>query len=161
MCSILKWVFYFFKDTTLALWFPCILLSALESGLSVWCFIVGLTLRGIGPCGHTYLREQVNHAYSQQITITCTEEDLYIFLKMPTSASELFFPVMDFLMLNNPLFDILFLLSLSHCLLILHGSWKKTPWHIHQRGIQNFQPRANDLLLTVLPSHEKKDQSEI
>ncbi|KAG7328378.1 hypothetical protein KOW79_008322 [Hemibagrus wyckioides] len=46
-------------DTTLALWFPCTLLSALETGLSVWCFIVGLTLRGIGPCAHTYLREQL------------------------------------------------------------------------------------------------------
>uniref|UniRef100_W5UIT5 Keratinocyte-associated protein 3 n=1 Tax=Ictalurus punctatus TaxID=7998 RepID=W5UIT5_ICTPU len=46
-------------DTTLALWFLCTLLSAMESGLSVWCFIVGLTLRGIGPCAHTYLREQL------------------------------------------------------------------------------------------------------
>ncbi|TSO25172.1 C-terminal-binding protein 2 [Bagarius yarrelli] len=45
-------------DTTLALWFPCTLLSALESGLSVWCFIVGLNLRGIGPYAHTYLKEQ-------------------------------------------------------------------------------------------------------
>ncbi|XP_060789085.1 keratinocyte-associated protein 3 isoform X2 [Neoarius graeffei] len=47
-------------DTTLALWFPCALLSAMESGLSVWCFIVGLILRGIGPCAHPYLREQLD-----------------------------------------------------------------------------------------------------
>ncbi|KAJ8410283.1 hypothetical protein AAFF_G00202640 [Aldrovandia affinis] len=46
-------------DTTLALWFPSALLAALEVGLSVWCFIVGLILRGLGPCAHTYLREQL------------------------------------------------------------------------------------------------------
>ncbi|KAK1793346.1 hypothetical protein P4O66_011729, partial [Electrophorus voltai] len=46
-------------DTTLALWFPSMLLSAVEAGLSLWCFIVGLTLRGIGPCSHTYLKEQL------------------------------------------------------------------------------------------------------
>lgn len=63
------------KDTTLALWFPCTLLSAMESGLSVLCFIVGLTLRGIGPCGHTYIREQVNNAYSCQITSTANNLD--------------------------------------------------------------------------------------
>ncbi|XP_030644332.1 keratinocyte-associated protein 3 [Chanos chanos] len=47
-------------DTTLALWFPMALFSALESGLSVWCFVVGLTLRGLGPCGQSYIKEQVN-----------------------------------------------------------------------------------------------------
>lgn len=76
--NIYKWVsdvlsfktgVFVFKDTTLALWFPCTLLSAMESGLSVWCFIVGLILRGIGPCAHTYLREQVSRTYSHQITI--------------------------------------------------------------------------------------------
>ncbi|KAJ8356587.1 hypothetical protein SKAU_G00193810 [Synaphobranchus kaupii] len=46
-------------DTTLALWFPSALLAAVEAGLSIWCFIVGLTLRGLGPCMHTYLREQL------------------------------------------------------------------------------------------------------
>ncbi|XP_066536523.1 keratinocyte-associated protein 3 [Hoplias malabaricus] len=46
-------------DTTLSLWFPCTLLSAMEAGLSAWCFIIGLTLRGIGPCGRTYLKEQL------------------------------------------------------------------------------------------------------
>ncbi|XP_076833947.1 keratinocyte-associated protein 3 isoform X1 [Brachyhypopomus gauderio] len=46
-------------DTTLALWIPSALLSAVEVGLSLWCFIVGLTLRGIGPCSHTYLKEQL------------------------------------------------------------------------------------------------------
>ncbi|XP_018585933.1 keratinocyte-associated protein 3 [Scleropages formosus] len=46
-------------DTTLAMWFPCTAMAAVESGLSVWCFVVGLTLRGLGPCGHSYLREQL------------------------------------------------------------------------------------------------------
>ncbi|XP_061566881.1 keratinocyte-associated protein 3 [Cololabis saira] len=46
-------------DTTLALWIPCALLSAAESGLSVWCFIVGLTLRGLAPCVNSYIKEQL------------------------------------------------------------------------------------------------------
>ncbi|XP_051502445.1 keratinocyte-associated protein 3 [Myxocyprinus asiaticus] len=46
-------------DTTLALWFSCAGFTAIEAALSVWCFIVGLTLRGIGPCAHTYIREQL------------------------------------------------------------------------------------------------------
>ncbi|XP_036406017.1 keratinocyte-associated protein 3 [Megalops cyprinoides] len=46
-------------DTTLALWFPSTMLAAVEAGLSVWCFIVGLTLRGLGPCAHSYIREQL------------------------------------------------------------------------------------------------------
>ncbi|XP_054587845.1 keratinocyte-associated protein 3 isoform X2 [Nothobranchius furzeri] len=45
-------------DTTLALWIPCAALSAAETGLSVWCFIVGLTLRGLAPCGNSYIKEQ-------------------------------------------------------------------------------------------------------
>ncbi|KAJ8270485.1 hypothetical protein GJAV_G00115360 [Gymnothorax javanicus] len=45
-------------DTTLALWFPSALLAAVEAGLSIWCFIVGLNLRGYGPCMRTYPREQ-------------------------------------------------------------------------------------------------------
>ncbi|TRY65032.1 hypothetical protein DNTS_025357 [Danionella cerebrum] len=46
-------------DTTLALWFTCLVFTALEAGLSVWCFIVGLQLRGIGPCSQNYIREQL------------------------------------------------------------------------------------------------------
>ncbi|KAA0710861.1 Keratinocyte-associated protein 3 [Triplophysa tibetana] len=46
-------------DTTLALWFTCAGFTTVEAGLSVWCFVVGMTLRGIGPCGHTYIREQL------------------------------------------------------------------------------------------------------
>ncbi|XP_043118213.1 keratinocyte-associated protein 3 [Puntigrus tetrazona] len=46
-------------DTTLALWFTCSAFTALEAGLSVWCFIVALQLRGIGPCAQTYLKEQL------------------------------------------------------------------------------------------------------
>lgn len=45
-------------DTTLALWIPCAVLAAFEAGLSVWCFIVGLALRGLAPCGNRYIKEQ-------------------------------------------------------------------------------------------------------
>ena len=47
------------QDTTLMLWILCTALSAFESGLSVWCFIVGLALRGLTPCGNSYIKEQV------------------------------------------------------------------------------------------------------
>ncbi|KAK2854217.1 hypothetical protein Q5P01_006878 [Channa striata] len=46
-------------DTTLALWIPCAVLSAVEAGLSVWCFVVGLALRGLAPCGNSYIKEQL------------------------------------------------------------------------------------------------------
>nr|XP_046239749.1 keratinocyte-associated protein 3 [Scatophagus argus] len=46
-------------DTTLALWIPCAVFSAFEAGLSVWCFIVGLALRGLAPCGNSYIKEQM------------------------------------------------------------------------------------------------------
>ncbi|RXM34596.1 Keratinocyte-associated protein 3 [Acipenser ruthenus] len=46
-------------DTTLALWFPSMLMAALEAVISVRFFIVGMILRGIGPCGQTYFRERV------------------------------------------------------------------------------------------------------
>ncbi|KAL6113279.1 krtcap3 [Pungitius sinensis] len=46
-------------DTTLALWIPCAVLSAVEIGLSIWCFIVGLALRGLAPCGNSYIKEQL------------------------------------------------------------------------------------------------------
>ncbi|XP_068184347.1 keratinocyte-associated protein 3 isoform X2 [Antennarius striatus] len=46
-------------DTTLALWIPCTLFAAFEAGLSVWCFIVGLVLRGLAPCVTSYIREQL------------------------------------------------------------------------------------------------------
>ncbi|XP_037605191.1 keratinocyte-associated protein 3 isoform X2 [Sebastes umbrosus] len=46
-------------DTTLAMWFPCAVMSAVEVGLSVWCFIVGLALRGLAPCGNSYIKEQL------------------------------------------------------------------------------------------------------
>lgn len=47
------------QDTTLALWIPSAGLAAFEAGLSVWCFIVGLALRGLAPCGNSYIKEQV------------------------------------------------------------------------------------------------------
>ncbi|XP_062243477.1 keratinocyte-associated protein 3 isoform X1 [Platichthys flesus] len=46
-------------ETTLSLWVPCAILSALEVGLSLWCFIVGLALRGLAPCGNSYIKEQL------------------------------------------------------------------------------------------------------
>lgn len=46
-------------DTTLALWIPCAVLSAAEVGLSIWCFVVGLALRGLAPCGNSYIKEQL------------------------------------------------------------------------------------------------------
>nr|XP_040024177.1 keratinocyte-associated protein 3 [Gasterosteus aculeatus aculeatus] len=46
-------------DTTLALWIPCALLSAVEIGVSIWCFLVGLALRGLPPCGNSYIKEQL------------------------------------------------------------------------------------------------------
>ncbi|KAI9542624.1 hypothetical protein NQZ68_017635 [Dissostichus eleginoides] len=45
-------------DTTLAMWIPCAFLAAFEAGLSVWCFIIGLALRGLVPCGKSYITEQ-------------------------------------------------------------------------------------------------------
>lgn len=47
------------QDTTLALWIPSAVLAAVESGLSVWCFVIGLALRGLAPCGNSYIKEQV------------------------------------------------------------------------------------------------------
>ncbi|XP_061133187.1 keratinocyte-associated protein 3 [Syngnathus typhle] len=46
-------------DTTLAIWFTSAVLAAAECGLSVWCFMVGLTLRGLLACGKTYYKEQM------------------------------------------------------------------------------------------------------
>lgn len=53
------WCYFMSQDTTLALWVPCAVLAAVEVGLSVWCFIVGLALRGLAPCGNSYIKEQV------------------------------------------------------------------------------------------------------
>ncbi|MEE6525045.1 hypothetical protein FKM82_024827, partial [Ascaphus truei] len=46
-------------DTTLALWFPSMFLSAVEAALSIRCAVVAFILRGIGPCGETYFRERL------------------------------------------------------------------------------------------------------
>nr|XP_057945304.1 keratinocyte-associated protein 3 [Doryrhamphus excisus] len=46
-------------DTTLALWFPSAVMAAAECGLSVWCFVLGLTLRGLLTCGGNYFKEQM------------------------------------------------------------------------------------------------------
>ncbi|XP_052002003.1 keratinocyte-associated protein 3-like [Xyrauchen texanus] len=56
-------------DTTLELWFFCAGFTAVEATLSVWCFIVGLALRGIGPYAHTCIREQVKHQWHLEMKL--------------------------------------------------------------------------------------------
>uniref|UniRef100_A0A8C5MZ65 Keratinocyte associated protein 3 n=1 Tax=Leptobrachium leishanense TaxID=445787 RepID=A0A8C5MZ65_9ANUR len=46
-------------DTTLALWFPSMFLSAVEMALSLRCSVVAFILRGIGPCGKNYLSQRL------------------------------------------------------------------------------------------------------
>ncbi|CAM2112518.1 unnamed protein product [Caretta caretta] len=46
-------------DTALALWFPSMVMAAVEAALSGRCCVVSLILRGIGPCADTYIRQQV------------------------------------------------------------------------------------------------------
>ncbi|XP_034043908.1 keratinocyte-associated protein 3 [Thalassophryne amazonica] len=38
-------------DTALTLWVTCAVMAAVETTLSVWCFIVGLILKGLACCG--------------------------------------------------------------------------------------------------------------
>ncbi|XP_069599583.1 keratinocyte-associated protein 3-like isoform X2 [Ranitomeya imitator] len=47
-------------DTTLALWIPSMFLSMVEAALSIRCCVVAFILRGIGPCGETYLKQKVS-----------------------------------------------------------------------------------------------------
>ncbi|KAK1171376.1 keratinocyte-associated protein 3 [Acipenser oxyrinchus oxyrinchus] len=72
-------------DTTLALWFPSMLMAALEAIISVRFFVVGMILRGIGPCGQTYFRERLEeeeaaaareagHVYDMFCTLEPSEE---------------------------------------------------------------------------------------
>ncbi|XP_040282804.1 keratinocyte-associated protein 3 [Bufo bufo] len=46
-------------DTTLALWFPSMFFSLVETVLSIRCCVVAFILRGIGPCGETYQRQRL------------------------------------------------------------------------------------------------------
>ncbi|XP_047436693.1 keratinocyte-associated protein 3 [Mugil cephalus] len=46
-------------ETTLALLIPSAVMAAVEAGLSGWCFHVGLALRGLAPCGNSYIKEQL------------------------------------------------------------------------------------------------------
>ncbi|TFJ98089.1 valine--tRNA ligase [Platysternon megacephalum] len=46
-------------DTALALWFPSMVMAAVEAALSGRCCVVSLILRGIGPCADTYIRQQL------------------------------------------------------------------------------------------------------
>ncbi|XP_059688181.1 keratinocyte-associated protein 3 [Gavia stellata] len=47
-------------DTALALWFPSMVLVAAEAVLSGRCCLVALIFRGIGPCVHSYSKEQLS-----------------------------------------------------------------------------------------------------
>ncbi|KAM4694661.1 keratinocyte-associated protein 3 [Discoglossus pictus] len=53
-------------DTTLALWFPSMFLSAVEAALSIRCCVVAFILRGIGPCGETYIREKLQEEEAER-----------------------------------------------------------------------------------------------
>ncbi|XP_072263632.1 keratinocyte-associated protein 3 [Pyxicephalus adspersus] len=53
-------------DTTLALWFPSMFLSAVEAALSIRCCVVAFILRGIGPCGETYIREKLQEEEAEK-----------------------------------------------------------------------------------------------
>ncbi|XP_056410260.1 keratinocyte-associated protein 3 isoform X2 [Hyla sarda] len=53
-------------DTTLALWFPSMFLSAVEVGLSIRCCVVAFILRGIGPCAETYQRQQLQEEEAEK-----------------------------------------------------------------------------------------------
>ncbi|CAN2390866.1 Beta-casein like protein [Pristimantis euphronides] len=53
-------------DTTLALWFPSMFLSAVEAALSIRCCVVAFILRGIGPCGETYLRQRLQEEEAEK-----------------------------------------------------------------------------------------------
>lgn len=53
-------------DTTLALWFPSMFLSAVEAALSIRCCVVAFILRGIGPCGEMYLRQKEEEAEKER-----------------------------------------------------------------------------------------------
>ncbi|XP_020492949.1 keratinocyte-associated protein 3 [Labrus bergylta] len=69
-------------DTTMALWVPCTGLAAFETGLSVWCFIVGLALRGVEPCRKSYIKEQLEgeaecSPYSQNLIGQRSNPDAY------------------------------------------------------------------------------------
>ncbi|XP_030920901.1 keratinocyte-associated protein 3 [Geospiza fortis] len=46
-------------DTALALWFLSLLLAAVEAVLSGRSCLVALVFRGIGPCAHSYGKEQL------------------------------------------------------------------------------------------------------
>lgn len=52
-------------DTALALWIPCTILSGFEAGLSVWCFVIGLGLRGLAPCMKKYIKKQFEEAIDE------------------------------------------------------------------------------------------------
>ncbi|XP_030054443.1 keratinocyte-associated protein 3 [Microcaecilia unicolor] len=56
-------------DTTLALWFPSMVLAAFEASLSIRCCVVAFILRGIGPYGETYFRERLQEGASGKVAV--------------------------------------------------------------------------------------------
>ncbi|KAM8954278.1 keratinocyte-associated protein 3 [Pelodytes ibericus] len=53
-------------DTTLALWVPSLILSGVEAAISVRCCVMAFILRGIGPCGETYLRDRLQEEEAEK-----------------------------------------------------------------------------------------------
>ncbi|KAJ1158684.1 hypothetical protein NDU88_011372 [Pleurodeles waltl] len=53
-------------DTTLALWFPSMILSAVEAALSIRCCVVSFILCGIGPCGQNYIRDRLQEEAAEK-----------------------------------------------------------------------------------------------
>lgn len=84
---------YLPQDTALALWIPCTLLSGFEAGLSAWCFLVGLGLRGLVPCARKYIKEQVcvclcGPHWSQTKAWTCTRPFAWYCVSVSDEAKE-------------------------------------------------------------------------
>lgn len=69
----------------MALWIPCALLSAFEAGLSVWCFIVGLALRGLAPCGKRLIKEEVCVCV---LVFFCVEAGVYLNLRLSQQCTQ-------------------------------------------------------------------------
>ncbi|NWX26661.1 KCP3 protein, partial [Notiomystis cincta] len=57
-------------DTALALWFPALLLAAVEAVLSGRCCLVALVFQGIGPCAHSHGKEQVRPVEPDELPVS-------------------------------------------------------------------------------------------
>lgn len=97
-------VCFLLQDTALALWIPCTVLSGFEAGLSVWCFVVGLGLRGLAPCMRKYIKEQVRVEVAHidprlklKCALTCLPDTVFLCLmrlkERPLNLTFNFLPV--------------------------------------------------------------------